>query len=83
MTKQELETKNFEYRDSIATAFKDIQMQANTLKNPDDDIRTNQILARIMDSIADIQRAYSNLRLLEGEKPDEEENPYDKPNIFC
>ena len=73
MTQRELEQKDYELRSFIADKIKDIQMQGNSMKNPEDKTRNLQTLTRIADCISDIKRTYVELERLDGEDPEEDE----------
>ena len=73
MTLRELEQRDYELRSFIADKIKDIQMQGNSMKNPEDKMRNLQTLTRITDCISDIKRTYAELEQLDGESPDEED----------
>ena len=74
MTERELETKIYDMKSFIADKFKDIQMQAQSLKNPDEDqMKILSILTKISDDISDIKRGYSDLEELNVTVPEPEE----------
>lgn len=81
MTQQEIDDKVFELRMYISDKFRDIQMQSNSLKNVEDEVRNKQTLVKIDDFINDIRTAYSNLSDLqceEAEEPEENDDDYCK-----
>lgn len=74
MTQKEKEEKRYSTIASIEGVFKDIQTQANTLKNPEDAVKMPVVLQKIKDGIADAVRLYDILREIE-EEPVTEEVP--------
>jgi len=82
MTLQELETKTYELKSYIADKFRDIQMQANSLKNVEDEDKVLITLAKLTDFITEIRRGYSNIALLYQEEIEEEIEETDDCDIF-
>ena len=79
MTQREIERKKEEYVSVLADKTKDIQMQAQSIKNPEDESKNTQIFMKIKDAIDDMTRAYNELRNLDSEIV-EEEKVQDAPN---
>lgn len=79
MTQREIERKKEEYVSVLADKTKDIQMQAQSIKNPEDESKNTQIFMKIKDAIDDMTRAYNELRNLDSEIVEEEQS-YDAPN---
>ena len=77
MTKHQLESKIYDTKSYIADKFRDIQGQANTLKNVEDETKVLQALAKISDFTADIQRGYGTLNALLLEEPEDDEDEDD------
>lgn len=73
MTKKEIDDKIYEFSSFIMDKFKDIQTQANSLKNVDR-TKNNIAFAKITDYIADIRNAFDKLDELESETPEPEDN---------
>lgn len=71
MTLQEIEDRDYELRSFIADKFKDIQMQSNALKNPEDEDKNKTTLIKICDAVEDIRRSYGQLLELSMEIPEE------------
>lgn len=71
MTQRQIEEKIFEMQSYITDRFRDLQRQANTLKNPEDKTKNIQTLAKISDYSTDIQRSYEILEKLMCEEPEE------------
>lgn len=74
MTQGQIDEKIYEMQSYITDRFRDIQRQANTLKNADDKTKVIQTLAKISDYSTDIQRGYEiwdKLMQEESEEPDE------------
>ncbi len=74
MTRRELEMKDYELRSFIAEKFKDIQMQAQSLKNVEDRDKALRAFAAIDEFIGDAKRTYVELEYLQDETPEDEEN---------
>ena len=74
MTLKEIENAQFETRMFIADKFRDIQMQANSLKNVEDQSKALLTLTKITDFVEEIRRGYSNLDTLDREEPEEVPN---------
>lgn len=82
MTQAEIDKKMFELNNFIADKFKDMQMLTQTLRNPEDVLKSNQTMTKITDSIADVRRAYSDISALDAiipEEENEENNTYGFP----
>lgn len=79
MTQKEIDTKVFELRMYIADKFRDIQMQSQSLKNVEDEVRVKQTLVKISDFVNEIQSAYRELSDLQHEEADEPE----EEDSFC
>lgn len=79
MTQKEIDTKIFEMRMYIADKFRDIQMQSQSLKNVEDEVRVKQTLVKISDFVNEIQSAYRELSDLQCEEADEPE----EEDSFC
>lgn len=73
MTQREIENEIYDQKYHIADKFKDIQMQGNALKNPEDEGKNKQTLIKIKDAIDDILRAYAQITELEITVPDDTE----------
>lgn len=58
----------------LADKTKDIQMQAQSIKNPEDESKNTQIFMKIKDAIDDMTRAYNELRNLDSEIVEEEQS---------
>ena len=71
MTQKQLDDKIYNYHTFILDKFKDIQTQANTLKNVDKP-KNDIVFAKITDFIADVRAAFEKLEELECEVPDPE-----------
>ena len=74
MTQREIERKKEEYVSVLADKTKDIQMQAKSIKNPEDESKNTQIFMKIKDAIDDMTRAYNELRNLDSEIVEEEQS---------
>lgn len=74
MTQREIERKKEEYVSVLADKTKDIQMQAQSIKNPEDESKNTQIFMKIKDAIDDMTRAYNELRNLDSEFVEEEQS---------
>lgn len=74
MTQREIDEKISNWRNIISDKFKDMQMQSQALKNPEDETKNNIILTKISDDIADIRRAFGEVKVLGNTIPDEEED---------
>lgn len=72
MTKKQIDEKIYNYNTFILDKFKDIQAQANSLKNVDKP-KNDVAFAKITDAIADVRNAFDKLEELEYEVPDPEE----------
>lgn len=72
MTQKQIDEKMYNYNTFILDKFKDIQAQANSLKNVDKP-KNNVAFAKITDNIADIRNAYEKLEELECAVPEPEE----------
>jgi hypothetical protein len=73
MTQRELDDKMYEMRSFIADKFRDIQMQSQSLKNVEDEVKVLQTLTKINDFTDEIRRGYGELDALYHEDVDEEE----------
>lgn len=82
MTAHELEAKTYELKSYIADKFRDIQMQANSLKNVEDEGKVLITLAKLTDFITEIRRGYSDIALLYQEEIEEEIEETDDCDIF-
>lgn len=71
MTQQQIDEKIFEMQSYISDRFRDMQRQANTLKNAEDKTKNIQTLAKMSDYSTDIQRSYELLEELMREEPEE------------
>jgi hypothetical protein len=76
MTQSEKDTRIYEQKAAIEQIFKDIQMQAGALKNPDDETKMNQLMQKIKDDIADVTRMYGYLHDTEEEEVETEQYDY-------
>ena len=76
MTLKEIEQAKYLKYDTIADRFKDLQMQSNALKNPEDEIRTLNLLTRIADDVTDIKKLYTEIKDLDDEIPEKEVNNF-------
>ncbi len=74
MTQKQLDNKIYELKSFAADKFKDIQMQAASLKNPEDQMKVNQTMTKITDDIADIRKAFGDIKTLESEVPEDEDD---------
>lgn len=74
MTQRDIDEKTSDWLNIIADKFKDMQMQSQALKNPEDETKNNVILTKISDDIADIRRAFGEINVLENTIPDEEDD---------
>ena len=77
MTVRELEDKIFETQMYISDKFRDIQMQAQSLKSVEDEAKVQITLTKIIDFVEEVRRGYDTLNALhheEPEEPDPEEN---------
>lgn len=83
MTRTEYEEKEYELKMYIADKFRDIQMQANSLKNVEDATKVKLTLVKISDFIQEIQRGYGSLESLYHEDiTEEQDNDDDLPIGF-
>lgn len=73
MTQKQIDEKKYNYSTFVLDKFKDIQVQANTLKNVDRP-KNEVAFAKITDYIADIRSAFDKLEELDREEPDIEED---------
>lgn len=80
MTQTEYEDKEYELKMYISDKFRDIQMQANSLKNVEDITKTKQTLTKISDFIQEIHRGYSSLESLYHEDITDEQDDNDDFN---
>lgn len=69
MTIKELEDKKFETSMYIADKFRDIQMQANSLKAVEDEEKVKITITKIVDFCEEVRRGYSELESLNMEDP--------------
>lgn len=76
MTQKQLDNKIYELKSFVADKFKDIQMQSASLKNPEDQMKSNQTMTKITDDIADIRKAFGDIKVLESEVPEEDEDDF-------
>lgn len=76
MTKSQIDRKRFDLHCFISDKFKDIQMQAAALKNPEDQTKDNQLMTKIADDIADVRRAFGDITELDAQIPDEEHEEF-------
>jgi len=60
----ELDEKIYEVKSFIADKFKDIQMQSQSLKYVESEVKVKQTLIKIQYAIADIHRGYDELEKL-------------------
>jgi len=69
----ELDEKIYEVKSFIADKFRDIQMQSQSLKYVESEVKVKQALIKIQDAIADIRRGYDELEKLALITPDQDE----------
>lgn len=81
MTQKELDEKIYSYNSYILDKFKDIQGQANSLKNVDKP-KNEVAFCKIKDFIADIRKAYDELEKLAVTSVEEEVKEDDGYNSF-
>ena len=81
MTQREIDEKMYEKKNFIADKFKDIQSISHMLSTPDTLNWEIQIKKR-QDAAADALKAGAELKDLESEYPDEEEDTYGTNNAF-
>mgnify|MGYP006967218005 CR=1 FL=1 len=72
MTLREIEDKQFEVSMYIADKFRDIQMQANSLKSVEDEVKVKSTITKIVDFCEEVRRGYAELESLSMEDPVEE-----------
>ena len=77
MSRRDYDDKEYELKSHIADKFKDIQMQANSLKNVEDETKVRQTFIKINDFIDEARRAYGDLEALAHEDVIEEEDTTD------
>lgn len=85
MKRTEYEEKEHELIMYIADKFRDIQMQANALKNVEDEVKVRQTLVKISDFVEEIYKGYSSLEDLHHEDVDDSvdnEDDYDAFALF-
>lgn len=73
MTQKQIDEKKYNYSTFVLDKFKDIQTQANTLKNVDRP-KNEVAFAKITDFISDIRNALDKLEELDCEEPEPEED---------
>lgn len=73
MTQKEIDEKIYTFNSYILDKFKDIQGQANALKNVDKP-KNEVVFLKIKDAIADIRKAYDELERLSTISPEETED---------
>ena len=81
MTRREYDDKEYEIKSYIADKFKDIQMQALSLKNVEDETKVRQAFVKINDFIDEARRSYGDLEALSHE--DVVEETEDSDDEFC
>lgn len=72
MTQKQIDDKKYNYQTFILDKFRDIQSQANSLKNVDKP-KNEVAFAKISDYIADVRNAFDKLSELEYAVPEPEE----------
>lgn len=82
MTIKEQEDQIFETQMYIADKFRDIQMQANSLKAVEDEDKVKITLTKIVDFCEEIRRGYNTLEELKFVDPVEENNDDEEYNGF-
>ncbi len=78
LSRREYDDKEYELKSYIADKFKDIQMQANSLKNVEDEVKVRQAFIKINDFIDEARRSYGDLEELSHEDVIEEEDTSDE-----
>lgn len=81
MTQREIDEKTFEKKSYIADKFKDIQVISQNLTTPDSMDWETQI-KKIQDAVADALRVGAELKDLEAEYPDPEEDEDGEDNGY-
>lgn len=76
MTRREIERTVEEYNYLIADKFKDLQLQANTLKYAEDRGKNAQTFLKIRDIIDEVNKAYEAIDDVEATVPDDDEDGY-------
>lgn len=85
MTQREIDAKVYEMKSYIADKFRDIQMQAQTLKNVEDETKALNTLTKISDFTGEIRRAYGSLEDMSHEdieEEPEEDNSYNNCSSY-
>ena len=77
MTEGQIEDKIYETKMYISDKFRDIQMQAQSLKNVEDEEKVKQTLTKIRDFVDEVFRGYGTLEELDHEIPEEESSDDD------
>ena len=83
MKRTEYEEKEHELIMYIADKFRDIQMQANALKNVEDEVKVRQTLVKISDFVEEIYKGYNSLEDLHHEDVDDSVNEEDGYDAFA
>ena len=73
-----LEDKKFELKNYIADKFRDLQLQSQSLKIVEDEVKNLQTLSKMVDFINEVRRSYGELSNLEYEEEHLEENENEK-----
>lgn len=74
MTQRDIELQIESKRYYIADKFKDIQMNANTLKYAENQASNYRAFVKITDAIDEVKKAYEEISELEVTSPEEEED---------